>query len=68
MHYLERYKGNNILCLIRKEGDRFPFSFGVAKARLILDNIDAIKEFVEHEQEFGREDGEDNEQRNPRVC
>ena len=27
--------------------DEYPFKFGVGKAKLILENIDAIKEFVE---------------------
>ena len=31
----------------RDENDRYPFTFGVTKARLILDNIEEIKRFVE---------------------
>ena len=31
----------------KDEDDEYPFKFGVGKAKLILENIDAIKEFVE---------------------
>jgi hypothetical protein len=30
----------------RDENDQYPFSFGVSKAKLILENIDEIKKFV----------------------
>lgn len=39
------YKGRPIITL--NPGDRFPFSFGMNKARLILDHLDDIKSFVE---------------------
>ncbi len=41
------FKGNPILKLKRNEEDRYPFSFGLGKARLILDNIEEVKKFVE---------------------
>jgi len=41
------YKGKPILILKRDEDDKFPFSFGMSKARLILENIEEIKKFVE---------------------
>ncbi len=41
------YKGKPLLVLKRSEDDKFPFSFGLAKARMILESIDAIKKFVE---------------------
>jgi hypothetical protein len=41
------YKGNPILVIKRNEEDKYPFSFGVGKARLILEAIDDIKKFVE---------------------
>ena len=41
------YKGKPLLVLKRREDDKFPFSFGLSKARLILENIDAIKKFVD---------------------
>ena len=41
------YKGNKTLTFKRDEEDRYPFSFGLSKAKIILANIDRIKEFVE---------------------
>lgn len=40
------YKGSKILVLKRNQDDKFPFSFGLAKAKLILENMDEIKKFV----------------------
>ncbi|MBN2355593.1 hypothetical protein JXO59_05740 [candidate division KSB1 bacterium] len=39
------YKGRPIITL--NPGERFPFSFGVNKAKLILAHLDDIKAFVE---------------------
>ncbi|MGE5280044.1 MAG: hypothetical protein ACM3L6_04795 [Deltaproteobacteria bacterium] len=41
------FKGKPILILKRDEEDRYPFSFGLSKARLIVENFDEIKKFVE---------------------
>ncbi len=41
------YKGRPIIILKRNENDKYPMSFGLSKAKLILDNINEIKEFVE---------------------
>jgi hypothetical protein len=41
------YKGKPIIVIKRDENDKFPFSFGVAKARLIMENLDEIKKFIE---------------------
>ncbi|HLD36873.1 MAG: hypothetical protein HZA49_10725 [Planctomycetes bacterium] len=41
------YKGNPIIVLKRDENDKFPFSFGLSKAKLILENLEEIKKFVE---------------------
>ncbi len=40
------YKGKPLLILKRNEEDKYPFSFGVSKAKLIVSNFDAIKKFV----------------------
>lgn len=44
------FKGNKIL-ILTEEGsatsEKYPFSFGLKKAKLILDNIEDIKKFVE---------------------
>lgn len=41
---VDEYKGNKILIL--NPGSRFPFSFGVAKAKLIVEHFEAIKQFI----------------------
>jgi hypothetical protein len=48
------FKGKPILVIKRNENDQYPFSFGLSKAKLILENIDEIRNFVEeYEQEQG---------------
>ena len=37
------YNGKPILVLRRSEEDKFPFSFGISKARLIMENIKEIQ-------------------------
>lgn len=41
------FKGKPVLILKRNEDDKYPFSFGLGKARLILENVEEIKRFVE---------------------
>lgn len=41
------FKGNKMIVLKASEEDQYPFQFGVKKAKLVLENIDAIKSFVE---------------------
>jgi len=41
------YKGNRMIILKNTEDDRWPFQFGLKKAKLILEHIDDIKKFVE---------------------
>lgn len=41
------YKGKPVLIIRRSEEDRYPFSFGLGKANLILENLEEIKRFVE---------------------
>jgi len=43
------YKGNKLIVLKRDENDKFAFSFGKGKARLIVENFEAIKKFSEEE-------------------
>ena len=46
------YNGKPILVLRRSEDDKFPFSFGINKAKLIMENLEEIKKFVaEHAEE-----------------
>ncbi len=42
------YKGHKLILLKRSADDKYPFSFGLRKAQLILENIEAIKEFVKN--------------------
>jgi hypothetical protein len=41
------FKGKPLLIIRRDENDKYPFSFGLSKARLIVENIEEIKKFVE---------------------
>jgi len=41
------FKGKPILILKRDKDDPYPFSFGVSKAKLILDHLEEIERFVE---------------------
>jgi hypothetical protein len=45
------YKGNPMIELKWDENDNYPFRFGVRKAQLILQEIEAIKKFVEDQKE-----------------
>ena len=44
------FKGNKMIILKRNDTDNFPFQFGKGKAKLIVENYDAIKKFVEEDQ------------------
>jgi len=41
------FKGNPMIVLTQSADDKFPFQFGLKKAKLILENIDEIRKFVE---------------------
>ena len=41
------YKGNPMIVLRRSPEDRYPFQFGLSKAKLILDSVDDIRKWVE---------------------
>lgn len=40
------YNGKPTLTLRRDENDKYPFTFGQAKARLIVAHFDAIRQFA----------------------
>lgn len=40
------FKGNKMIVLRRTPTDQYPFQFGVTKAKMIMDNIEAIEGFV----------------------
>ena len=45
------FKGNKTISLLSESDDKekgfYPFTFGLAKAKLIVENIDDIKKFIE---------------------
>lgn len=45
MPEITEYKGNKLICL--NPGSKFIFSFGLSKAKMILENLDSIRKFVE---------------------
>jgi hypothetical protein len=47
------YKGKPMLVIKAMPEDKFPFQFGLKKAKLILENIEAIKKFVEKHDKIG---------------
>ena len=49
-----QYKGHPMIIL--NPDDRFPFQFGIHKARLIIQHIAEIREFVEHAERTGATD------------
>jgi hypothetical protein len=40
------YKGHTLIVLSKNETDKFPFQFGLSKAKLVLEHIEEIKAFV----------------------
>ena len=42
------FRGNPIIILKRDDKDKFPFQFGLSKAKLILQHIQQIQDFVQH--------------------
>ena len=40
------YKGNPMIVLRRSAEDRYPFQFGLSKAKLVLDSVEEIKAWV----------------------
>jgi len=43
------FKGNKMIIMKRDENDKFPFQFGRGKAKLKVENFEAIKQFAEEE-------------------
>ncbi len=41
------YKGNPMIVLKNSAEDKFPFQFGLKKAKLVIAHIDDIKKFIE---------------------
>ena len=47
------FKGKPVLIIKRNEDDKYPFAFGLSKAKLILENLEEIKKFVAENNEEG---------------
>jgi hypothetical protein len=43
------FKGHKMIILKKDDDDKFPFQFGKAKAKLIVEHFNAIKAFSEEE-------------------
>ena len=43
------YQGKAMLIIRQTEQDKFPFQFGLRKAKLILEHVEAIKKFVDRQ-------------------
>ncbi len=43
------FKGNKVMTIRRDENDRYPFTFGKGKARMIVENFEEIKKFAEEQ-------------------
>ncbi len=41
------YQGNAMIIIRQTPQDKFPFQFGVKKARLIVEHLEDIKKFIE---------------------
>lgn len=41
------FKGNPMIVIKNGEDDQYLFQFGVKKAKLVLENIEEVKKFVE---------------------
>jgi len=47
----DEYKGNKMIVIKKSDDDTYPFKFGKNKAKLIVENFEAIKTFAEAEDE-----------------
>ncbi len=47
MFVIGEFKGNPVITLKQGEDDTYGFTFGLTKARLVIDHIEDIKKFYE---------------------
>lgn len=47
MFTIGEFKGNLVISIKANEEDRYGITFGLTKAKLILDNVDNIRKFYE---------------------
>lgn len=50
---LLEYKKKKILSITQDDNNKVHIQFGIKKAKLIMDNIEAIKEFIRNEESQG---------------
>ncbi len=53
----EEFKGNALIVLKNDEDDRYPFKFGLGKAKKIVENFDEIKKWIEEQEALKTEKG-----------
>ena len=46
MFTIGEFKGNAVITLKRSEDDKYGFTFGLSKAKLIIEHIEDIKKFI----------------------
>ena len=49
MFEFDEFKGNKIIKLMRTPEDKYAFIFGKQKAKLIVENYEAVKKFAEED-------------------
>jgi hypothetical protein len=54
MFTIGEFKGNVVITLKRSEDDKYPFTFGLAKAKLIMEHFEDIKKFYEENKDKAR--------------
>ncbi len=50
------YKGNPMIVLRRTQDDKYPFQFGLSKAKLIVEAIEGIKAWVAKQESKPKDD------------
>lgn len=59
MFTIGEFKGNAVISLKGHESDRFGLTFGLTKAKLILDHIEDIRKFYEDNKDKVKKKAED---------
>jgi hypothetical protein len=58
------YKGSPTISLLNGEDDKYPFTFGVKKAQLIVNHIEDIKQWLARQEAGARRSREDDDDNN----
>ena len=65
MFTIGEFKGNLVITLKTNEEDRYGITFGLTKAKLILDNVDTIRKFYEDNKDKIKRKSEPSPQQPP---